>query len=75
MRLELSKSVIRSFEMTDAPVIARHRMLRGTLPDQFSVEATKAFLREISGLVPEEWFVIELHRRVVSIEVPPHRHG
>ena|SRR5437016_10929670 len=69
MRLELSKSVIRSFELTDAPAIAIHGILRGVLPDPFSIEANKAFLREVVGAVPEQWFAIEIHRRVIGIEV------
>jgi RimJ/RimL family protein N-acetyltransferase len=69
MRLELSKSVIRSLELTDAPAIATHGILRGVLPDPFSIEATNAFLRGIIGAVPEQWFAIEVHRQVVGIEV------
>jgi len=69
MRLELSKSVIRSFEVTDAPAVAKHGLLRGMLSDPFSIEATKVFLREIVGAVPEQWFAIEVHRRVVGLEV------
>ena len=69
MRLELSKSVIRSFEVTDAPAVAKHGLLRGMLSDPFSIETTKVFLREIVGAVPEQWFAIEVHRRVIGIEV------
>ena len=61
--------MIRSFELTDAPAIASHGILRGVLPDPFSIDTTQSFLGGIVGAVPEQWFVIEVHRRVVGIEV------
>jgi hypothetical protein len=72
MRLALSKSIVRSFELTDAPAIAKHASSRAwgnfkdTFPNGLSIEAAEAVLREIIAAVPETWFAIEVDREVIG---------
>ena len=73
MRLPLSKSIIRSFELTDAQVIVKHASSRlgwanfkDTFPRDLTVEASEAVLRDIIVAVPESWFAIEVDHEVIG---------
>ncbi len=72
MRLVLSKSIIRSFELKDAAAIAKHASSRawGNFKDMFpnglTVEAAEAVLREVIAASPESWFAIEVDNEVVG---------
>ena len=72
MRLPLSKSIIRSVELTDAPAIVKHASSRAwgnfkdTFPSGSNIEAAEAVLREITVAEPETWFAIEADNKVIG---------
>jgi RimJ/RimL family protein N-acetyltransferase len=72
MRLALPKSIIRSFDLSDASAIVKHASSRAwgnfkdTFPSGLSIKDAEAVLRKIIAAEPETWFAIEVDSEVIG---------